>query len=41
MCAMAVDLAAQPGWRWHGYIKSPISGCDGDTEFMLGVIKSV
>jgi 23S rRNA (cytidine1920-2'-O)/16S rRNA (cytidine1409-2'-O)-methyltransferase len=33
-------LAAQPGWRWTDYMKSPISGGDGNTEFLLGAIKS-
>jgi 23S rRNA (cytidine1920-2'-O)/16S rRNA (cytidine1409-2'-O)-methyltransferase len=33
-------LAAQPGWRWVGYMKSPISGGDGNVEFLLGAIKS-
>ncbi len=34
-------IAAQPGWRWTGYMKSPISGGDGNSEFLLGAVKSV
>ncbi len=33
-------IAAQPDWRWTGYMKSPISGGGGNTEFLLGAIKS-
>jgi len=33
-------ISAQPGWRSTGYMESPISGGDGNREFLLGAVKS-
>ena len=32
-------LAAQPGWRVTGPIPSPISGADGNVEFLIAAAR--
>jgi 23S rRNA (cytidine1920-2'-O)/16S rRNA (cytidine1409-2'-O)-methyltransferase len=38
-CADIVTLAAALGWRVAGVIPSPISGGDGNAEFLLGAVR--
>jgi len=38
--AMHAWISMQPGWRSTGYMESPISGGDGNREFLLGAVKS-
>ena len=39
VCADAVDWVASQGWRVLGVTPSPISGPEGNVEFLLGAIK--
>jgi 23S rRNA (cytidine1920-2'-O)/16S rRNA (cytidine1409-2'-O)-methyltransferase len=34
-------VAAQPGWRVSGFIESPISGADGNQEYLLAAVHSL
>lgn len=33
-------IATQPGWKATGYMESPITGGDGNKEFILGAVKA-
>ncbi|GJL95275.1 MAG: TlyA family rRNA (cytidine-2'-O)-methyltransferase [Hyphococcus sp.] len=37
---MAAWISDQPGWKSTGYIESPITGGDGNREFLLGAVKT-
>jgi len=40
VCARIGDwLAAQPGWRLLGLSESPLTGADGNVEFLIGAAK--
>lgn len=39
ICAEAADWAAAQGWRVLGVVESPITGPEGNVEFLLGAIK--
>ncbi len=40
VCDAAADwLAAQPGWRVAGVVQSPITGPEGNVEFLLGGVR--
>jgi 23S rRNA (cytidine1920-2'-O)/16S rRNA (cytidine1409-2'-O)-methyltransferase len=39
VCAEAADWVASQGWRVLGIVESPITGPEGNVEFLLGAIK--
>ena len=40
VCAAAAEWVASQGWRVHGVTESPITGPEGNVEFLLGAIKN-
>ena len=40
VCAAAADWVASQGWRVLGIVKSPITGPEGNVEFLLGAEKN-
>jgi 23S rRNA (cytidine1920-2'-O)/16S rRNA (cytidine1409-2'-O)-methyltransferase len=40
VCAAAADWVASQGWRVVGIVESPITGPEGNVEFLLGAEKS-
>jgi 23S rRNA (cytidine1920-2'-O)/16S rRNA (cytidine1409-2'-O)-methyltransferase len=40
VCAAAAEWAGSQGWRVLGIVQSPITGPEGNVEFLLGAIKN-
>ena len=40
VCAAAAEWASSQGWRVLGTVQSPITGPEGNVEFLLGAIKN-